>query len=112
MAGVLADAGPTLDAVDSRLVADPFHLLDCAMTSEGGCALLLTTAERAADLRHPPVAVLGGGADHFGPSYRFPPAWDLAGFRRHENSQESTGVSARRKQTAGHRLFVAAQSKK
>ncbi len=78
---VYAGRGPftPADVLASRLVADPFHLLDCAMTSEGGCALLLTTAERAADLRHPPVAVLGGGADHFGPSYRFPPAWDLAG---------------------------------
>ena len=30
------------DILDSRMVADPYHLLDCAMTSEGGCALVLT----------------------------------------------------------------------
>jgi acetyl-CoA acetyltransferase len=78
---VYAGRGPftAADVLASRMVADPFHLLDCSMTSEGGCALLLTTAERAADLRHPVVEVLGGGADHFGPSYRFPPAWDLTG---------------------------------
>ena len=29
------------------MVADPFHLLECSMTSEGGCGLVLTTAERA-----------------------------------------------------------------
>ena len=29
------------DILDSRMVADPYHLLDCAMTSEGGCALVL-----------------------------------------------------------------------
>jgi acetyl-CoA acetyltransferase len=67
------------DVLASRLVADPFHLLDCSMTSEGGCALLLTTAERAADLPRQPIRVLDGGADHFGPAYRFPPAWNHAG---------------------------------
>ena len=25
------------DILASRMVADPFHLLDCSMTSEGGC---------------------------------------------------------------------------
>jgi acetyl-CoA acetyltransferase len=65
------------DILDSRMVADPFHLLDCSMTAEGGTALLMTTAERARDLRLPPVYVLGGGADHNGPSYMHPPSWDL-----------------------------------
>jgi acetyl-CoA acetyltransferase len=67
------------DVLDSRMVADPFHLLDCSLTGEGGCALLLTTAELAADLRQPPVYILGGGVDHMGPSYQHPPSWDLRG---------------------------------
>jgi acetyl-CoA acetyltransferase len=70
------------DVLDSRMVADPFHLLDCSMTSEGGCALVLTTAERARDLAKPPVFVLGGSTDHFGPAYQNPPAWDLGGNKR------------------------------
>jgi acetyl-CoA acetyltransferase len=70
------------DILDSRMVADPFHLLDCSMTSEGGCALVLTTAERARDLAKPPVYVLGGSTDHFGPSYQNPPVWDLGGHKR------------------------------
>lgn len=65
------------DVLASRMVADPFHLLDCAMTAEGGSAVLVTTAERAADLAGPPVFILGGGLDHFGPAYRHPPSWDL-----------------------------------
>ncbi|MDT3443420.1 thiolase family protein [Pseudofrankia sp. BMG5.37] len=83
-AAVYAGRGPftAADVLASRMVADPFHLLDCSTTSEGGCALLLTTAERAADLPRPPVHVLAGGADHFGPSYRFPPAWDHTGHAR------------------------------
>ncbi len=67
------------DILASRMVADPFHILDCSTTSEGGCALVLTTEERARDLRKPPVAVLGGGTEYFGPAYRYPPKWDLAG---------------------------------
>ena len=39
------------DILASRMVADPFHLLDCATTSEGGCAIVLTSAERAGRLR-------------------------------------------------------------
>ncbi|MFB4303887.1 thiolase family protein [Actinomadura sp. NTSP31] len=67
------------DVLGSRMIADPFHLLDCATTSEGGCGLLMTTVERAADLPGTPVYVLGGGLDALGPAYRHAPAWDLAG---------------------------------
>jgi acetyl-CoA acetyltransferase len=67
------------DILASRMVADPYHILDCSTTSEGGCALVLTTEERARDLRKTPVAVLGGATEYFGPAYRFPPKWDLAG---------------------------------
>ena len=41
------------DIRSSRPVAEPFNLLDCATTSEGATALLVTTAERAAGLRCP-----------------------------------------------------------
>lgn len=70
------------DILDSRMVADPFHLLDCAMTAEGGCGLVLARADIAADLAQRPVYILGGNTDHFGPSYQHPPAWDLGGNRR------------------------------
>ncbi|MFB4306846.1 thiolase family protein [Actinomadura sp. GTD37] len=69
------------DIPASRPIADPFHLLDCAMTSEGGCAAVVTTAERARSLRRKPVHILGGGADFYGPSYQYPPSWDLRGRR-------------------------------
>ena len=70
------------DILDSRMIADPFHLLDCAMTSEGGCALVLARAEVAGDLAKPPVFVLGGSTDHYGPAYKNPPSFDLPGRRR------------------------------
>ena len=39
------------DVVSSRLVADPLHKLDCCVISDGGGACVVTTEERAADLR-------------------------------------------------------------
>jgi acetyl-CoA acetyltransferase len=63
--------------LNSRMVADPYHLLDCCTTSEGGAAVIMTSAERARDLKNPPVYVLGWGLDFYGPAYQHPPSWDL-----------------------------------
>jgi acetyl-CoA acetyltransferase len=68
------------DITASRMIADPFHLLDCATTSEGGCALVVANVDRI-DAARQPVYVLGSGADFYGPSYQHPPAWDLTGRR-------------------------------
>jgi acetyl-CoA acetyltransferase len=65
----------TEDILASRMVADPFHLLECATTSEGGCALVLAAADRVGD-GPAPVWILGGASDSFGPSYQVPPVWD------------------------------------
>lgn len=67
------------DIIASRMVADPFHLLDCSMTSEGGCALVIARDDIERAPSGKPVYVLGAGSDHFGPSYRHPPSWDLTG---------------------------------
>jgi acetyl-CoA acetyltransferase len=47
------------DVVTSRLIADPLHVYDCCSITDGGGAIILTTAERARDLRKPPAYVLG-----------------------------------------------------
>lgn len=47
------------DVVNSRLVADPLHKLDCCAVTDGGGAFIMTTAERARDLPRKPVYVLG-----------------------------------------------------
>jgi acetyl-CoA acetyltransferase len=67
------------DILASRMVADPFHLLDCSMTSEGGCALVIARADRERSGTTSPVHVLGFAADHFGPAYQLPPSYDLTG---------------------------------
>jgi acetyl-CoA acetyltransferase len=68
------------DITASRPIAEPFHLLDCATTSEGGCALVVANIDKV-DVAGRPIYVLGSGADFHGPSYQHPPAWDLAGRR-------------------------------
>ena len=67
------------DVLNSRMIAEPFHLLDCAMTSEGGAALVLTSVERAADLDVQPIYLLGGGTDKQGMAYVTAPVWDKYG---------------------------------
>jgi acetyl-CoA acetyltransferase len=67
------------DVLDSRMIADPFHLLECAMTSEGGCGLVLVHADLVPDLRSKPVWILGGGSDSFGPAYQIAPVWEMKG---------------------------------
>jgi acetyl-CoA acetyltransferase len=49
------------DVLASRLVAYPFHLLECCLVTDGGGALVVTSAERAADFPKPAVHVLGTG---------------------------------------------------
>ena len=48
------------DVVSSRMIADPLHMLDCCVISDGGGACVVTTEERARDLRRQPIYVLGG----------------------------------------------------
>ena len=67
------------DILASPMIADPFHLLDCSTTSEGGCAIVLTRADRAADLAQRPVHILGSASDSFGAAYSQAPSWDLRG---------------------------------
>ncbi len=52
------------DVLNSRMIADPLHLLDCSLVSDGGAAIVLTSAERARDFPHDPVYLLGVGEGH------------------------------------------------
>ncbi|HPG29056.1 MAG TPA: thiolase, partial [Myxococcota bacterium] len=49
------------DVLASRVIADPLHLLDCCIISDGGGAVVVTSLERAKDLRRKPVVVRGTG---------------------------------------------------
>jgi acetyl-CoA acetyltransferase len=54
------------DYNSSRWIVEPFHLYDCCLVSNGGLAVIVTSAERAKDLKHPPVYILGMGQGHPG----------------------------------------------
>jgi acetyl-CoA acetyltransferase len=52
------------DVLGSAMVASPLHKLDCCLVTDGGAAVVLTSAERARDLPNRPVYLLGTGEAH------------------------------------------------
>jgi acetyl-CoA acetyltransferase len=52
------------DVLASEMLASPLHLLDCCLVTDGAGAFVVTSAERAKDLRKPPVYVLGAATAH------------------------------------------------
>lgn len=49
------------DVLDSPLVMSPLHLLEVVMPCGGGAAVVVTSSERAVDMPHDPVHLLGAG---------------------------------------------------
>ena len=52
------------DVLNSRLISWPFNLLDCCLVTDAGGACVVTSIERARDLKQTPVAILGVGEGH------------------------------------------------
>ena len=70
--GAHADEPLTLDDYfNARMISDPLCLFDYTMETDGAVAVITTSAERAKDLRQPPVYIMGsahGGTGRWGPA--------------------------------------------
>ena len=65
------------DYYSARWIVEPFRLLDACLMTDGGRAIVITSAERARDLKHPPVLIMGMGQHN--PSFDVHQATHLAG---------------------------------
>ena len=52
------------DVLKSPMMSTPLRLLDCCLVSDGGGAVIITSAERAKNLKKKPVWILGTGEAH------------------------------------------------
>ena len=52
------------DVLSSPMIAEPLRRLNCCLISDGGCAVVVTSLERAKELPRPPVLLLGSGECH------------------------------------------------
>jgi acetyl-CoA acetyltransferase len=58
---MLRDVVTIEDVMNDRWIATPFHAMDCSLVSDGAAAYLVTTAERAKDMKRKPVYITGVG---------------------------------------------------
>lgn len=58
------------DHQNARYVVEPFRLFDCCLETDGGCAVVITSAERARDMPNPPAYIFS--AAQCLPGYRGP----------------------------------------
>jgi len=83
----------------ARMIADPIRLVDCSLENDGAVALVVTTAERATDLRQPGVRVLAGAMGEH------PIHTQLAVFLAETGAYSGRETGGR---SIGHRLFGSA----
>ncbi|HKV55624.1 MAG TPA: hypothetical protein VJN94_13395 [Candidatus Binataceae bacterium] len=79
------------DVLNSRMIADPLHLLDCSLVSDGGAAFIMTSAERARDFKRKPIYLMGVGEGH-----------------SHEHVTQAVSLTTSAAKEAGERAFAMA----
>jgi acetyl-CoA C-acetyltransferase len=58
---MLRDVVTVEEVVNSPMIADPLHRLDCCVISDGGGAIIIASPEVAKSLKRPKVKILGAG---------------------------------------------------
>jgi acetyl-CoA C-acetyltransferase len=58
---MLRDVVSVEDVVNSPMIADPLHRLDCCVISDGGGAIIVASPEVAKSLKRPKVKIIGAG---------------------------------------------------
>ncbi len=81
------------DVLASRVISHPLHLLDCCIISDGGGALVVTSAERARDLARPVVRLLGGGEAVWHQEIGRPDLMSIAAKQSGERALRMAGVT-------------------
>lgn len=74
---VMRDPISIEDHQASRFIVEPLHLLDCCLITDGGVAIIVTSPERARDLKHKPVHLWGMGQGHTLQNLEAPEWWYL-----------------------------------
>ncbi|MGY3118778.1 acetyl-CoA C-acetyltransferase [Bradyrhizobium sp. S3.14.4] len=64
---MLKDVVTVEDVLNSPMISDPLHRMDCCVVSDGGGALIVTTPEIAKSLKKPLVKLIGHGEAMKGP---------------------------------------------
>jgi acetyl-CoA acetyltransferase len=81
------------DVLSSKMISDPLHMLDCSLISDGGAAMVVTSAARAAKLNQRPVWVRG-----MGNTYSYYYCWNLPDYTDYVRDLIVSSASAAYKQ--------------
>ena len=84
------------DVVDSRIICKPLHLLDCCVETDNATAIIVTSADRARDGRHPRALIRGVAGRVCKPRadmhYQHGPISRVAGYYAREILWPNSGV--------------------